>query len=402
MAAEESNVHQPVEATSKVIDLIIRIGALFLLLGWCFKILEPFVTPIVWAIVMAIALEPLFKFFKRRLGNRNTLPAIIVTALLLAVLIVPSVSLMIAAGGGLKNLAMQVKEGNLQIPPPPESVKSYPVVGNSLYDMWNNASTNIGDIASEYRDELIKIGEKLLALVASTGKGLLLLIVSILMSGVLLAYSKPAANFGHTFFYRLAGRRGKQMALVAEVTIRNVARGILGVSFIQALLAGIGMFIAGVPLSGLWTLFALILSIIQIGILPISLGVVIYGWMSLSTTAAILLTLWMAFVGVIDNILKPIMLGRGAPVPMLIVFLGAIGGFLYSGFIGLFTGAIILSLGYELFTVWVKEGPPEPLTAPGGPTTESEPQQINFSLLLFFGTIFQLLKAGYVNRETAR
>jgi predicted PurR-regulated permease PerM len=375
MAAEENDAPQQVDTTRKIIDLIIRIGALFLLLGMCFRILEPFVTPIVWAIVMAIALEPLFKLLRNRLGGRTTLPAIIVTALMLAVLIVPSVSLMIAAGGGIKNLASQVKGGNLQIPPPPESVKSYPIVGSPLYDMWNDASTNIGDIANEYKEELIKIGERLLTLVASTGKGLLLLIISILISGILLAHSKRAANFGHAFFYRLAGRRGKQMALVAEVTIRNVARGILGVSFIQALLAGIGMFIAGVPLAGLWTLLALILSIIQIGMLPISLGVVIYAWMSMSTTAAILLTLWMAFVGVIDNILKPIMLGRGAPVPMVIVFLGAIGGFLYSGFIGLFTGAIILSLGYELFTAWVKEAPPEPLTAPGGPTLETPESQ---------------------------
>ena len=115
------------------------------------------------------------------------------------------------------------------------------------------------------------------------------------------------------------------------------------------------MAVAGVPYSGIWTLLCLILAIVQIGITPVSLGVIIYIWASdASTTAAILLTIWMVLVGLLDNFLKPIIMGKGAPVPMLVIFLGAIGGFIFSGFIGLFTGAVILSLGYKLFDIWLK------------------------------------------------
>ena len=146
------------------------------------------------------------------------------------------------------------------------------------------------------------------------------------------------------------------MAEMAEVTVRNVAKGILGIAVVQSLLAGVGLVIAGVPFAGLWILLCLILAIVQIGILPVSIGVIIYIWGSADTLTATLLTIWMILVGVSDNILKPIMLGKGAPAPMLIVFLGAIGGFMFSGFIGLFTGAIVLSLGYKLFIGWLKGG----------------------------------------------
>ena len=112
------------------------------------------------------------------------------------------------------------------------------------------------------------------------------------------------------------------------------------------------MMVAGVPLAGLWTILSFMLAVVQISMLPVSIGVIIYAWSNFSTTTAILLTIWMLLVGISDNILKPIMLGKGATVPMMVVFLGAIGGFIHSGFIGLFTGAIMLSLGYKLFMEW--------------------------------------------------
>ena len=146
---------------------------------------------------------------------------------------------------------------------------------------------------------------------------------------------------------------GTEMNELAVVTVRNVAKGILGVAFIQSMLAGVGFVLAGIPLAGLWIVISLVLAIVQVGILPVSVGVIIYIWGHGSTLTAILLTVWMLFVGVIDNILKPIMLGKGAPVPMLVVFLGAIGGFISTGFIGLFTGAIILSIGYKLLQAWL-------------------------------------------------
>jgi predicted PurR-regulated permease PerM len=141
------------------------------------------------------------------------------------------------------------------------------------------------------------------------------------------------------------------------ITVRNVAKGVIGVAFIQGIMAGIGLVMAGVPLAGLWALIGMVFCIIQIGMMPVSIGVIIFIWSTADTTTAILLTIWMLFIGIIDNILKPLMMGIGAPAPMLIVFMGTIGGFIFNGFIGLFTGAIVLTLGYQLAMGWLKTNP---------------------------------------------
>jgi predicted PurR-regulated permease PerM len=145
------------------------------------------------------------------------------------------------------------------------------------------------------------------------------------------------------------------MASITALTIRNVVKGILGVAIIQSTMAAIGFIAAGIPAAGLWVLCCLILAIVQLGTLPVAIITIIYAWSATSTLTATLFTIWMIIVSISDNILKPILLGKGAPVPMLVVFLGAIGGFILSGFIGLFTGAVVLSLGYKLFEVWLHE-----------------------------------------------
>ncbi|MCY7409282.1 MAG: AI-2E family transporter [Chitinophagales bacterium] len=259
----------------------------------------------------------------------------------------------ISTGLSLEKYGQQIASGELVVPLPPPSIQTIPLIGDPVFEAWTLASTNMGELVMQYKDQLIFVGRTVVNLLASTGKGIVLLLISIIISGVLLIYGKEAGNFGRAFFVRLVGERGNDMASVAEVTVRNVTKGILGVAFIQSMLAGLGIFIAGIPFAGLWTLMCLFLSVMQIGLLPVSLGVVIYAWSTMNTLPAILLTAWMLFVGIVDNILKPILLGRKAPVPMLVVFLGAIGGFISSGFIGLFTGAIILSLAYKLMISWV-------------------------------------------------
>jgi predicted PurR-regulated permease PerM len=185
--------------------------------------------------------------------------------------------------------------------------------------------------------------------------GLLLFLASIIISGIFLVYAKQCSDASLELAIRLMGERGAETVSNAEITIRNVARGILGVAFIQAFLAGIGFLVAGIPGAGLWALIGFFLAIVQIGIGPVIIGVLIYAFIKLSTMTAILLLLWCIIPMVVDNVLKPILLGRKAPVPMLVVFLGAIGGFISFGTIGLFVGAVVLSLGYALFLVWLRD-----------------------------------------------
>src|SRR5579862_1129310 len=212
------------------------------------------------------------------------------------------------------------------------------------------------NIIQKYPDEVNSATSYFLQLLATAGKAFLIFAVSILISGVFLSYGEESAAFAHNVFNRLINSTKFDMASIAAITIRNVVRGILGVAFIQSLCAGVGLLVAGIPYAGIWTLLCLILAIVQIGIFPIVLGVLIYIWTTDHTTTAILLTIWMIPVGLLDNILKPLMMGKGAPVPILIIFLGSLGGFIYSGIVGLFTGAVILSLGYRLFDTWLKGG----------------------------------------------
>jgi len=348
----ESN-EKPGLKYNQVIHYTLQLLALGLLLMACYFILAPFITLMVWASVLAITLYPLQKRIASGLRGRNGWAATIVTILMLAILIAPAVWLLLSTVKEMKVLAELYRAGQFHIPPPPDNVKDWPLVGNKVFDLWAAANSNLTSLVTEHTDQVKIVSLKFLDLLASTGKGIVLFTLAVVASGVLLAYAKPSGEFVKSLLVKLLGNMGAEMTGLAEVTVRNVAKGILGVAFIQSMLAGIGFVLAGIPLAGLWIVICLVLAIVQLGILPVSIGVIIYIWGHGTTLTAVLLTIWMLFVGIVDNILKPIMLGKGAPAPMLVVFLGAIGGFMSTGFIGLFTGAIILSVGYKLLQTWL-------------------------------------------------
>lgn len=363
--------NEPTLTHNPVIHYSIQLLAMAIMLVWCFRILEPFITPLVWGSVLAITLYPLHKVLTRSLGNRNGLSATLITILMVLIILGPAVWLLFATVDEFKELAEAYRAGDLHIPKPNESVKAWPIIGNTVYGYWTEASKNLTTMVTSHTDEVKSVLVRLFDLLKNTTAGLVMFFLSIIISGFLLGYAKPAGDFARSLLVRLAGKAGESMAESAELTVRNVAKGVLGVAIIQSLLAGIGFVLAGIPLAGLWIIVCLVLAIIQLGLLPVTAGVIIYIWGHGDTLTATLLTIWMIFVGVIDNILKPILLGKGAPAPMLVVFLGAIGGFIMSGFIGLFTGAIVLTLGYKLVTGWlappseVKEEQTEPSVGEG-------------------------------------
>jgi predicted PurR-regulated permease PerM len=211
--------------------------------------------------------------------------------------------------------------------------------------------------------QLRMLGEWVLGFAKTAGIGILHFIFAIFIAAVLLAKSEEAGEVTLGIARRLAGTHGFRFAELARDVVRSVSRGILGVAMIQAMLAGLGMLAAGVPAAGLWALVGLLLSTIQLGVLPIMVPATIYLFYTASTTTAVLFLIWTLFVGTIDNILKPILLGRGISVPMLVIFVGAIGGFIAQGIIGLFVGAVVLALGYELLLAWLQDG--ELVTGPG-------------------------------------
>jgi len=342
------------EYVRKSLEIIIKVGLVLGLIIWCFLILKPFLILTMWGIILAVAVYPIYAWFRRRMRNRRKLASVVVTLLLLAVILLPVFLL----GGSLRDAVDMVKDtlvgGKGLIPPPPETIKTWPIIGPQFFSIWENASENLAGVAKEYQSQLMTGLSWFLSTLTNAGLGVLMFIGSILISGVILVYSESGGRAAREIAVRLMGEQGVETVANAETTIRNVARGILGVAFIQAFLAGLGFLVAGIPGAGLWALISFVLAIVQIGVGPVVIGVLIYAFLKLSLLTAILLTIWCAPLLVIDNVLKPLLLGRGAPVPMLVIFLGAIGGFLTFGTIGLFVGAVVLSLGYNLFLLWLK------------------------------------------------
>jgi predicted PurR-regulated permease PerM len=341
--------------SKQVIHIALQLLALAFLLNWCFNVLAPFLTPILWSGILAVTLYPLHQKLKKRLKGKKVLAAVLVTLVMFCLFVAAGSWLGIKTGSEIKTTISSYQEGKLKIPAPPENLKKWPLIGEKAHQIWGQMTIGVDSLFKKYPDEVKSLATTGISLLATTGKGLFIFAISILISGIFLAYGEQSANFARTVFNRLINSTKFDMAAIASVTIRNVVKGILGVAIIQSLCAGIGFVVAGIPYAGIWTLLCLILAIIQVGIFPVVLCVMIYIWTSDHTTTAILLTIWIIPVGFLDNILKPLLMGKGAPVPMLIIFLGSLGGFIYSGFIGLFTGAVILSLGYRLFDVWLKE-----------------------------------------------
>lgn len=335
------------------LEVTIKVGLVIGLLVWCFMILKPFLMITLWGIIIAVAVHPIFSWTRTKLGNRTKLAAILVTLGMLILIISPMVLLAESLVGGIMYIKEIINSRDALILPPPPSVKDWPVIGGPLHDFWTDASQNMAALAVKYQSQIIDGLSWFVKHVTAAGLGVLMFMASIILAGIILIFSDQGDAFARKTAVRLTGERGEMVLDLIDSTIRNVFKGILGVAFIQAVLAGIGFLIAGVPGAGLWTLIAFFLAIIQIGLAPVIIPVLIWVFFQESTGTFIFLLIWCAPILLLDNILKPIMLGQGAKVPMAVVFVGAIGGFISFGIIGLFVGAVVLSLGYKLMLHWI-------------------------------------------------
>lgn len=342
----------------RVIDLAIRMGTLFVLLLWCFTIIQPFVMIVVWGIIVAIALYPVFEKIAGGLGGRQKLSATLLSLLLVGTLVVPTFLLTESLIAGAQALADAGDAGALTIPPPSETVADWPLIGERAYGLWEKAAADLPAVLEEFAPQIKAFGAWALSLATGTGLGVLQFIVSFVIAGVLLATADKGAQAAHALATRLAGDRGQEFAGLAVGTIRNVAIGILGVSIVQTALLSLGFLVADIPAAGLLALIVLILCIIQLGPGLVSIPAVIYMFSTADAGAASIFAVWTIVMTLIDSVLKPMVFGRGAQVPTLVIFLGAIGGMVAYGIIGLFVGAIVLSLGYKLYEAWLQETPP--------------------------------------------
>jgi predicted PurR-regulated permease PerM len=351
----ENLIYSDTERKRHALEVFIHVGLVVLLSAACLLILRPFLALIAWGIIIAIAVYPAYRKLRNLLAGRGKLAAVLCSLLFLAVLIVPVVLLAQTMIGGVETLSAQAKNGTLSIPPLPENVRSWPIIGLPLKNIWTMASTNLTGLITSLAPQIKDLLPKFLSASAGIGLTVLQFILSILIAGVLLASASGCAKVTHALANRLFGNQAEEFEKLAESTVRSVTNGILGVAVIQSVAASVGFVVAGLPGAGLWTLIFLFAAVLQVGVLVL-VPAAIYMFAIASTTKAVLFLLWCIGVGLMDNILKPLLLGRGVAVPIVVVFMGAIGGFLVIGTIGLFVGAIILSVGYKLFLTWL-EGP---------------------------------------------
>jgi len=343
------------EYRHRALEVAIHVGLVVLLTTACLMILRPFLPLLAWGIVIAIAVYPAYRRLRSLLPGHDKLVAALCSLFLLAILIVPVALLTHTLAEGVQTITAHVRDGSFRIPPPPESVGSWPLIGPSLKNIWNTASTNLTGLLTSLAPQIKAFIPGLLSASAGVGLTVLQFVLSILVAGVILANASGGAAISHSLANRLFGGQGSEFEDLAGSTIRSVTNGVLGVAVIQSVLAGLGFLVVGLPAAGLWTVIFLIAAVLQVGTLVL-VPAVIYIFAIASTTKAVLFLLWCIMVGLIDNVLKPLLLGRGVAVPMAVIFLGVIGGFLAMGTIGLFVGAIVLSVGYKLFLAWL-EGP---------------------------------------------
>jgi predicted PurR-regulated permease PerM len=355
---------------SRAVELSVRIGLVALLGVWCFQILRPFIAPVIWGAIIAVAVYPAHRKLAELLGGRVRLSAVLLTLVGLLLLLVPIGLFAGSLVDSAQVLKARIDAQPLSVPPPPANVADWPLIGAPLYELWSSAATNFAETLHRFAPQLKSVGGWLLAAGAGTGAGIAQFLVSLVISGVFLASSAGSVSIVGVLMKRVAGDAGQSYLELAGQTIRSVAVGILGVAVIQASLLGVGFAAVGLPHAGIWTVLCLGLGVLQLPAIIVVLPAVIYVFATDTTFVAVLFTAWSVLSGFSDTFLKPILLGRGASVPMLVIFLGSIGGFLWSGFIGLFVGAILLSLGYEMLVAWVAET----AEAEAAPATPAAPQ----------------------------
>ena len=331
----------------------IQIGALLFLLVWCFRILAPFLNIVVWAMIIAVALYPAHQLLTGKLGGREKISASLFVLAGLAILVVPTYLTAESSATALGTLGANLEKGTVSIPPPDASVADWPVIGERVYEGWTNAASDLETTLANFQPQLADFGQGLLRLVGSLAIGVLQFVVSVIIAGAFLVSAEGGYKTALSLSSSLLGNRGNTLVNLSIETIRSVAKGVLGVAIIQALLSGVGLAIMGVPAPGLWAGAVLILAIIQLPPL-IVLGPIAFWVFSIADPVpATIFAVYAFIVSISDAFLKPMFLGRGMEIPMLVILLGAIGGAILSGIIGLFVGAVVLALGYEILKAWM-------------------------------------------------
>jgi len=343
------------EKVHLAIEIAIKVSMIALVVYLSYKIAQPFITVTVWGVIIAVGIAPLVKMLEKRLGGHRKKIIIAITVAVIAGLIFPTYSLSGKTIETSKHIIQKMEDGNITIPPPTQKVKEWPIIGEKTYTLWNDASHNLKKTLAPFSKEIKKGITTLLSSIGGLIGTVFMFVISMIIAAAFLIGSEGAVNFYKEISRRLMGDSGDDWAKLSTLTVRSVVNGVLGVAIIQAALALVGMTLMGIPLAVVWAVAIMFLTIIQLPALIIIAPMIAYVFSHGSGTAEVVFTVYMLIVGASDGVLKPMLMGRGVDVPMLVILIGAIGGMMLMGMIGLFVGAVIFALAYTLFGFWIKE-----------------------------------------------
>ena len=339
--------------SKRPLDVYLRLALATLIIFWCFMIARPFLVMLIWASIIAVSLYPLYKRLIKLLRGKRILTSAVMIVALIALFIIPSIQIGHSLTKTAKEIKRELDSGVFRFAEPDEAIQELPVVGNRLYDLWNEAAFNFETFLEHYREPLANFGTWLLKSIVNVMGDLVISVVAVIIAGGLMIYGDKLLQFLERLANRLIGEHGHEYIVHSRDTILSVVQGILLIAIIQAALAFVGFAVADLPAAGLWAVLILVAAIVQLPVLIITLPIIIYGFSYLDTTAAIFFAIYTGAIGLIDNVLKPMLLGRGLDTPMLVILIGALGGLALHGILGLFVGPVILSIGYRSMLLWI-------------------------------------------------
>jgi predicted PurR-regulated permease PerM len=356
----EADLELEMRLSRKLLDVFIRAGLILALTLLCYRIFSPFLSMMVWALILAVTIYPAHQKLARRMGGKQGLAATLLVLGGVVLIVAPTAVLLTSMGESVHDFIVSLRDNTLRIPAPPPGVAEWPIVGTRVHDLWSLAHADLPTVLHSMQPQLGELARDALQMVGSIAGTVLLFLASFIIAGIIMAFGESGAASTRRIFDRIVGPlRGEAFASLSTATIRAVAMGVLGVAFIQAIVVGLVMIIAGVPFAGVLAMVVLVLGVAQAPALLITLPVIAWIWMSgnYGTAGAVIYSVLLFVAGMLDNVLKPLLLGRGVDAPMPVILLGALGGLASAGILGMFVGATLLALGYQIFMWWVATNP---------------------------------------------
>lgn len=353
-SAPKSNTSYDPQFVRNMIESSLRIGLLLILLVATYDIIKPFTTPIIWGAVIAMAAFPMVKWLESRIGDRRGLAATLVTLFFILALVIPTWSVTDALIGGAQKVGAGLESGELKVPPPPARVENLPLVGEQLFATWSSANRDLEAFLHSNSEQIKQLIRESLKRVGGSLVGVLMFVVSLIIAGGFMTFAENCGRAAHRIFVRVGGAEtGAEWAALTVATVRSVLQGVIGVALIQTLLVSIGLFVADIPGAPVLCLVVLFLAIAQLPPLIVLAPVMAYAFSVMEPTWAVVFTVYQLAAGASDTFLKPLLMGRGLDIPMPVILVGAIGGMITSGIVGLFIGAVVLAIWYKLFSLWL-------------------------------------------------